>query len=80
MSAWWSVVDGVIEKHNGRSPKWSALVRLDFARAFRRVPFEKMALHRQDPETHPGTENVLATMVAKKSAQIAAKAAKEQAR
>jgi len=61
--AWWSKVNGEVEKHDGRRPQFAALIRINFARNLSGVPLDAMGLYRKDPEKHPDAENVLPAMV-----------------
>lgn len=64
MSAWWTKIDGKVERHSGRKPKLGAAIAISFARA-RGVSIEKMHLYKRDPEKHPDAEDFLPVLLAK---------------
>lgn len=75
--AWWTKVDGKVEKHDGQRPRLSALIRINFARNLSNVPLDKMGLYKKDPEKNPDAENVLPAMLEKHQKQEWAKQVKK---
>lgn len=69
MSAWWSRTSKGVEKHAGRQPKLSALIRLNFARNMGDDPLDALGLYRRDPAKHPDEPNVFAEIVQKAEAK-----------
>lgn len=65
MSAWWSKVDGIIEKHDGRKPKLEALIRINFAVNVGTAKVENAGLYRRDPVKNPEEPNILPDEMAK---------------
>lgn len=56
MSAWWTRIDGKVEKHRD---KLAAGIALNFAHNLGGVPHAKLALYKQDPERHPDAVDLL---------------------
>lgn len=54
----WSKVNGVIEKHDGQKPMFSAAARISFACAGG-ATVEQCAIYRRDPAKNPDEPNVL---------------------
>lgn len=65
MSAWWSRVGDVVEKHNRRSPKFAAATRVSFAVGMGGARVADCGIYRRDPEKHPDEPNVLPEMMEK---------------
>ena len=65
MSAWWSKVGDVIERHDGLRPKFAAAIRVNFAVNGGGAKVEDCGLYRRDPAKHPDEPNVLPGEIAK---------------
>ncbi len=68
--AWWTRVereDGKVEetRHDGKQPKMSAAIALNFARNVGGVPLEKLGLYKRDPSRFPDEPNLLPEMMRK---------------
>lgn len=69
MSAWWTKTPEGVQKHDGRRPKFAALIRLNFARTMSGHPLESLGLYRRDPEKNPAEPNVFTAMLEKAEAK-----------
>lgn len=65
MSAWWTKVDGKVERHDGRKPKLGAAITLNFAINMGGVPTALCGLYRRDPTKYPDEPNLLPAEITK---------------
>lgn len=65
MAIYWSKVDGVFEKHEGRKSQLRALIRINFAVQMSGKTIGECGIYRKDPAKFPDAENVLPAMLAK---------------
>lgn len=69
MSAWYSRVGDKIERHDGRRPKFAAVIRCTITVSMGVAKAEDCGIYRRDPAKYPDEPDVFAAMLEKAQAR-----------